>query len=430
MQGNKIQLLLSPPVLQMYVICTCHHKQFNNYLTGFTNCLKCCLVIFNQLSVDTWSLLISATLYIVLIINLKIKTYNMNQNNSLPEMQVKKKGPFRWFFNADNLSNVIEKQQNYVLTSSILGYLIGWIFNLVMTLGPYPKTTIIFALFHGIFLVCIILLYGFRKMSLSTATGILLLFIISQLCIGSLYLVVAYSQVYIITVFSQVIIMVFYFILAIMTRIRFLLLIIYIAITGTLIACSIITSNQDVVNTTILLSMALSVLLFMSNRLKEEVTTLQEENNIKKRGWFIESLNISNQDAIKILQITNQDTLTNKQKERLLNMLDEKSRNVLLNAAIDIIEKRKQNISILDSARYGFTPYEKQICMAIIEGLNSSEIAAKFNKNFSSITTARGKIRRKLGLDSSEELQDSLIKLVTSDFEDSQDGFDKQSDNI
>ena len=80
--------------------------------------------------------------------------------------------------------------------------------------------------------------------------------------------------------------------------------------------------------------------------------------------------------------------------------------------AADVVEKRRQNLAALDDRRLGLTPYEKEICLMILQKKSINEIAAKLKRKPTAITSARAVIRSKLGLVKNDNLLEALLRLV------------------
>ncbi|WP_462376785.1 helix-turn-helix transcriptional regulator, partial [Rikenella microfusus] len=104
--------------------------------------------------------------------------------------------------------------------------------------------------------------------------------------------------------------------------------------------------------------------------------------------------------------------LSERQKTRLLGLLDETTRTQVLEVAADVVEKKRQNLAALESRELGLSPYEREISLMILQGKSIADIAAKLKKNTSAITSARTVIRSKLGLETGDNLYDALLKLV------------------
>lgn len=344
------------------------------------------------------------------------KKFNKSRKKSLRKSlkELFKKSLCR-FSGTNTSDDVIENQRKYVLIYSLTGYLIGLVLNSFMVIMSHEVITAPIIAFHIVFLLTTILLYGFRVLSISSMLCILLSSMMLQLSSGTIYQACIYTtETSIPIILTNVVLMVMYFILAIMTHIRFLSIGMAVLTIGSMITCSIITGNRHMANTTILLSTGIIMLLFIGNRLKQDVSSLQQNKEERDRedAWFFGALNISKEEAFRILKLSQRKDLSSKQKEKLLNLLDENSRSTLLSVATELVQKKQQNLSTLDNRTLSLTSYEKEICLLIVQGMNSTEIAGKLKKNFSSITTTRAKIRRKLGLKTGDDLREELLRLV------------------
>ncbi len=92
----------------------------------------------------------------------------------------------------------------------------------------------------------------------------------------------------------------------------------------------------------------------------------------------------------------------------LFERLDSKSRHNLISNVEGYIKTRATDLEIIERTFPQFTPSEREICRLILQGRKLSEICLTLNKNESNINSQRANMRRKLGLQPSDNLQKQL----------------------
>ena len=56
------------------------------------------------------------------------------------------------------------------------------------------------------------------------------------------------------------------------------------------------------------------------------------------------------------------------------------------------------------------TPAELDVCRLVVQGLTLKEISITLGKSFSNVSTVRGNIRKKLGLEQDDDLKKTLLE--------------------
>ena len=191
----------------------------------------------------------------------------------------------------------------------------------------------------------------------------------------------------------------------------------YILTAGTLAlyaVCVWITQDPHLTMMLPIMFLSMAVLMFMGGKMVQMVNTLhtKEQNTAAKQRKVLEFLNMDEQELLRFIRLSQRGNLSERQKTRLLGLLDETTRTQVLEVAADVVEKKRQNLAALESRELGLSPYEREISLMILQGKSIADIAAKLKKNTSAITSARTVIRSKLGLETGDNLYDALLKLV------------------
>lgn len=93
-------------------------------------------------------------------------------------------------------------------------------------------------------------------------------------------------------------------------------------------------------------------------------------------------------------------------------MLGEKSQKNLINNVIEFMRMNETESERLKLLLPELTPSEIKICQLILRDKKLGEICSILNKSESNINTQRGNIRKKLGLQPTDNLQKALEKRV------------------
>ena len=179
---------------------------------------------------------------------------------------------------------------------------------------------------------------------------------------------------------------------------------------GVYLVCVIVTGNESLRN---YFFMMLLILLFIS------VLSL----GIARNGEYLVNANkILQREEEELLQVLR---INKKQikayvalaKERhdvkhLLDLLGEASQKNVIDNVLQYIQTRELSKQNLERVFPELSSSEREICYLILQNKKLSEIGILLNKTESNITTQRGNIRKKLGMNPSDNLQKVLEKRI------------------
>lgn len=325
----------------------------------------------------------------------------------------------RFFCISDSLS-VIERQRTFVFLFSSVGFLIGILLNLLTMLGPQNLFIVGLNAVHAAFILLFVILRIRQAISLYNAVLLLILSIQIEIMIEMLYM--PYADGYLMGipgVLGNTTLLGILLILSITAYIRYLPYIQTFMTVGTLVACAYITKDTNLWHLIPVLGLAFIVLSAMGDRLVQGVKLLQNSKDSldKEQDKIFDFLNMNKEELFKLIHLTQRKKLSDKQKSKLLELLDEHTKMSVLEAAAEVVEKKQRNLSLLDIRELGLTPYEKEVCLLILKEMTVADIAQKLGKTPTSITSVRASIRSKLKLQKEENLFEVLKKLVNQDGE-------------
>lgn len=325
------------------------------------------------------------------------------------------KSSFRRIFRVPDTNNLIERQRTFVFLYASLGFLVGIVLNILTSFGPQ---SLFFDTINSVHAALILLLVGlFVRRAISVYWAVLLLILSIQIEISVEMVHMAYSDGIIMGVpgiMGNTILLGIALILSITAYIRYLPYVqTFITIT-TLCICAYITQDPHVGHLIPVLTLAFFVLSFMGDRLVRGVASLQHSKDslTREQDRLFEYLDIDKEELFRLMRLTRRKHLTEAQKVRLIDLLDAHTKASVLEAAAEVVERKTRNLAALDARELGLTPYEKEVCLLILQGMSIAQIARKLDKSPSAITTIRGTIRGKLSLAKEDNLYESLLKLV------------------
>lgn len=324
---------------------------------------------------------------------------------------------FRQVFRVpNNADDLIGRQRAFVFFYASLGYLLGIALNILTVIGPQSPFFAAINSVHAAFILLLVVLYIRRTISVYRAVLLLILSIQVEIAIEMIHM--AHSETGTIMgvpgIMSNTILLGMALILSITAYIRYLPYVQTLITIVTLVICGYVTQSPHIGHVIPVLALAFIVLAFMGDRLVRGVASLQhsKDNLAMEQDRIFEYLNIDKEELFRLIKLTRRNHLSESQKSRLLDLLDEQTKASVLEAAADVVERKKQNLTALDAGELGLTPYEKEVCLLILRGMTVTGIARKLRKNTSAITTIRATIRSKLGLEKQENLYEALLKLV------------------
>lgn len=329
------------------------------------------------------------------------------------------RGAFRRIFRIPDTENIIERQRVFVFLYASLGYLIGIALNLITAFGPQSRFFDIINSAHATLILLLAGLYIRRLLSVYRALVLLILSIQIEISIEMVHMSFAQEGIIlgVTGIMGNTILLGMALILSITAYIRYLPYLQTLITITTLGVCEYITKDPLIGHIIPVLMLAFCVLSFMGDRLVRGVASLQssKDNLAKEQDRLFEFLNMNKDELFQLIRLTRRKKLSDRQKGRLLDLLDEQTKASVLEVAAEVVEKKKQKLTALDASELGLTPYEKEVCLLILQRMTIADIARKLKKSPTAITTIRGTIRSKLALTPQENLYEVLLKLVEAD---------------
>lgn len=182
---------------------------------------------------------------------------------------------------------------------------------------------------------------------------------------------------------------------------------------GVYLVCVIVTGNESLRNYFFMMLLILLFISVLSLGIARNGEYLVNANKILQREEeeLLQVLRI-NKKQIKAYVALAKERHNVKLTEHLLDLLGEASQKNVIDNVLQYIQTRELSKQNLERIFPELSSSEREICYLILQNKKLSEIGILLNKTESNITTQRGNIRKKLGMNPSDNLQKVLEKRI------------------
>ena len=182
---------------------------------------------------------------------------------------------------------------------------------------------------------------------------------------------------------------------------------------GVYLVCVIVTGNESLRNYFFMLMLVMLFISLLSLGIARNGEYLVNVNKILQREEeeLLQVLRI-NKRQVKAYVALAKEKHDVKLTEHLLDLLGEASQKNVIDNVLQYIQTRELSMQNLERVFPELSFSEREICYLILQNKKLSEICVLLNKTESNITTQRGNIRKKLGMNPSDNLQKVLEKRI------------------
>ena len=180
---------------------------------------------------------------------------------------------------------------------------------------------------------------------------------------------------------------------------------------GVYLVCVIVTGNESLRNYFFMLMLIMLFISLLSLSIARNGEYLVNVNKIMQREELLQVLRI-NKRQVKAYVALAKEKHDVKLTEHLLDLLGEASQKNVIDNVLQYIQTRELSMQNLERVFPELSSSEREICYLILQNKKLSEICVLLNKTESNITTQRGNIRKKLGMNPSDNLQKVLEKRI------------------
>lgn len=177
----------------------------------------------------------------------------------------------------------------------------------------------------------------------------------------------------------------------------------------TYIACTVITGDGILRNFAALYMLMFLTVIVLGSLLIRNLRQLNDENTELKHDEdeILNALHMEKEQILACARLT-KNQLGTQETGALLDMMDEEARNNIISNVMEAQSFMEMERNNLASVFPELSPSEIEICRLVIMGKTLNEVCAILHKSESNITCQRSNIRKKLGLQSSDNLKEVL----------------------
>lgn len=170
--------------------------------------------------------------------------------------------------------------------------------------------------------------------------------------------------------------------------------------------------NSMTISFLILVDIALCTYSFVSVAFVRQITT--ENREVKgKYNTFLSFLRISDSEATTLIQLICANPNDKQNVEDMVAQLRDETKVKMVNVARMINNERMSQQDKISKCFPQLSPTELSVCQLVVTGHSQKDIARILDKTESNISTVRGNIRRKLNLDTSQDLRGYLTEAIS-----------------
>ncbi len=310
-------------------------------------------------------------------------------------------------------TSFLGKQQLYVLVFYTAAILVGLGSNLIGLSGPQKEFNI--AVNSGYILVIILLFSGymFRKLSLSLALFCIIM--VTQIVTSVEMINCAYSpdEYHLMLIVGNTVLLAVNILFSLIAYLEYTPYVLGMLSMGTYIACMRISGNGTLGNFLVIFLVIFAVICVLGSRLVHNMHSLDKKNTSMKKDEeeLYGVLGLDREQVRAYMKLAQEKQDFDKTKN-LLDMTGEKMRHYIIANVRDYLAVRETGMLEMESLFPELSVAEREVCLLILQGKTLYEVCTILGKKESNITSTRTHIRRKLNLQSSDNLRKVLQERV------------------
>lgn len=169
--------------------------------------------------------------------------------------------------------------------------------------------------------------------------------------------------------------------------------------------------NSMTISFFILLSIALCFYCFVSVSFVKQIV-MENKQVTGKYNSFLEFMRMSDAEATSLIQLVRTAFDDEKHVDQLVAQLSDETKANLVNVANRIANSQMAKEEKIRRCFPQLSPTEVTVCQLVITGHSQKDIARIMDKTENNISTVRGNVRRKLNLETSQDLRTYLMESI------------------
>lgn len=303
-----------------------------------------------------------------------------------------------------------QKQAVYMCFSLIL--IVGIICNLIGMTGPGSTYFVWLNSIHLIIAVLVLAGYSFRCLSLTVA--LCTITVVTQLEISAemIYCAVNPNDYHYMLIVGNMVLLGVLIMFALVAYLKYFPYLLGIVSIGTYALCVFITKNPLLLNFLLLFLLVFIVICLLGHRMVKIFCHLGSENEMLRREEeeLLRFLNTNKEEIGTLIALSHNDVANWEKTGSLLDSLHEERRRAIWENVSAYRLHKETEMRVIDETFSNLTQSEKDICQLILQGKKLTEICSILGKTETNINSTRAHIRKKLGLQPSDNLYRELLQ--------------------
>ena len=307
--------------------------------------------------------------------------------------------------------HLLGKQKLAVYMYSSLLLIAGICCNLAGMAGPEAIVFVCLNTAHLIITVLLLTGYLLRRISLTVA--LVLLATVTQLEISAemIYCALTPSDYHYMLIVGNMALSGIVIMFALVAYLKYLPYLLGAMSIGTYTTCMLITKSP-LANFHLLFVLVFIVICLLGNRLIKNIRHLNSENETlrKEEEELLQFLDTDKEEIATLIALSHNHSDNWGKTEGLLDSLNEDRRRTIMENVSAYRLQKETEMEVIDDIFSDLTPSEREICRLILQGKKLRDICTILGKTETNVNSTRAHIRKKLGLQSSDNLRKALME--------------------
>lgn len=312
-----------------------------------------------------------------------------------------------------NTELTLEKRQRQsVFVYGTVMNVLNILFTLGDMVGPSGRVFLIVNAVSGIVSFALFILYILRKVKLCFALTAVLLVVQAATTIENLICAFSPTPFHLNLIVANMLLSSVILMLAVLAYLRWVPTFVASVSLITFTACTLITGDEGLMRFWGVFIMTVIMVCVLGERVVRNYKRLEIENSDLKSDEksLMMALRLNKQQVQAYVDLSMVRNPGAKDMEVFFDMAGDKVKRKLVSAVMDYLNEQNLKLEQVAAAFPELTPTEHSVCLLILQGKKLGEICTLLNKTNSNVCAHRGHIRKKLGLNTEDNLQKVLTE--------------------
>lgn len=306
-------------------------------------------------------------------------------------------------------SSFLERQQHHAFFYYTLAIAVGLLTNLLGVSGPQKEFNFWLNLFFAVVMVALCSCYIKRKPSLpATMFGIIMITEVST-CVEMIGCALTPDSFHLMLIVGNMVILMANIFFSLLVYFKFTPYILCSLNIIVYTACIVITKDESLANFALVFFAIFIAVGILSGRLVKNIHFLKNENTTLKQdeAELLEMLGHNKKEIKVFIELAKNSRQSNK-TATLLNMLGEDMQRKVIASVKEHIMRTEAELLDMERLFPELSASEREVCLLILQDKKLADICNILNRSEGTVTSTRTHIRRKLGMQPSDNLKKVL----------------------